>query len=152
MRSCKAPAPDRRLGVQVILSFAVGYVRQAVQVCLLVETYEFWYRPWWKEGLDVQRCCKMWPTLPKAQRSNSLMVLLKTFIEPFSISNHLLQCRSLSWAHALVTWQKYPLYSFFPHAPFILRTGLSLFYVFWYNSVCYLQLLKRQFMSLINGL
>lgn len=41
------------------LSFAVRYVRQAVQVCLLVETYEFWQRPWGKQGHPLQRCCKM---------------------------------------------------------------------------------------------
>lgn len=107
------------------LSFAVRYVRQAVQVCLLVETYEFWQRPWGKQGHPLQRCCKMCPALLKAQRCNSLMVLLKTFIEPFCICDHLWQCRSLSWACTLLTWWKYSLCSFFPHGPFILRRTQS---------------------------
>lgn len=123
MKSSEAPALDRRLGAQVILSFAVGYVRQDVQVCLLVGSYEFWHRPWEKQGLDLQRCCKMCPALFKAQRCNSLMV--KTFIDPFCISDHLLQCRSFSWDCAFVTWWKYSLWSFFSHAPFILRRTWS---------------------------
>lgn len=64
------------------------------------------------------------------------MVLLKMFIEPFRISDHLLQFRSLSQACALVTWWKYSLcfsfafssHSFFPQKE--IQTSLILIYTF----------------------
>lgn len=137
----------------VLRSFlAGGWVRQAVHGCLLVEIYEFWCRPWGKQGLDLPRCCKICPALLKAQRSNSLMVLLKTFIEPFCYQwpSLTVQVTFLSLCTGYLVEIVFVFFlsscSFYPQKDI----GLSLIYVFWYNSLLFA--VVGQFVSLINGL
>lgn len=92
-----------------------------------------------KQGLDFPRCCKMCPALLKAQRSNSLMVLLKTFIEPFCHQwpSLTVQVTFLSLCTCYLVEIVFVFFlsscSYYPQKD----TGLSLIYVFWYNSLLF---------------